>query len=158
MENRLDEDISRLSPDSLIEMFSKTSFGTVMALSIAIHIVLTIATSTSYIWNKINPEKPQTASATNNVNNASASNALNGASASNGTASAAQTGAVASATQNPTANSQTPGSAQTNAEQTLLEQHKDSPVVKRVMEQAKPEEIPEKPSDDGIPIQDTNPF
>jgi hypothetical protein len=117
-----------------------------IVLAFAVHAVLIGATSIGYIRDLMDPagaEKRQAeAKAAEDAKKAAAK----------GPAGTQPAATPAVATQTPAA-----AGTSTDPEKQALEDKKDTAVVKSITDQAKPEDIPKKPDDLGIGLDDTNP-
>lgn len=128
-----------LSSDQLLAAFTKGSFIKWIVVAVVVHIVFIAVCSIGSIVKRFAPQKP--AAAEEEVQ-------------------AEATAPAAEEAQQPAATAETPATKPavsdgdaTDAE--LLQQRSDSPVVKRITEAAKPEEIPDEPGDLGISLEDT---
>ncbi len=133
------EDIQKLSPDALMETFTKTPFLKVALLSVAVHIVFVAFTSVGYVYRTFIADAPPPAGASAEAGGG-ATNAVEAVAASNGTATVAAPRPAAG------------GEAAAD-----MEKFKNTPTVKAITEASKPEEIPGDPGL-GISLDDTNPF
>jgi hypothetical protein len=153
-----DSDIEKLSADKLLDSFAKTHFWQGIVLSIVFHILVIGVTSTNYLWRTfIAKGEPPSAQA-------------DGGSSTNAPPAATNaTGSVGSTTNaTPDTPKMTPPKTPTSTNATsnvpkdeqaaLMDKYKNTPTVKQISEQAKPDEIPKKPDDLGISVDDTNPF
>jgi len=147
--DRIDDEIDRLSPDSLITMFSRSPLLLACVLSVVIHGALTLATSWKYTYENYIKEKP-------------ASSLQEEPAATNGTAAAA---AATNAPPVAPTNGVAVPAAATNAaapvedeEAAKLKQYSNAPVVKAITEVASTNEIPKVEDALGISIKETNPF
>jgi hypothetical protein len=134
------EEVTYHSPDKLLAGFSKGRIVVWMAIAIMIHVVFIGMTSIGYIRDRLDPE---------------------GAKARQEAAAAAlkEKNKEAPKPAETTTNSQVSksvSSSSTGSEDRLMEERKDTPVVKRITEKAKTNEIPVQPNDIGISIDDTN--
>ena len=135
--------VGRRGPDKLLTTFSKSPFWIWVIMSLVIHLSISAFISYGFIRdNYIDPEgavarkaaalaaaKPEPPAAPKPV-----------------APKPAPPAAVA-----PTTVATTP----TNLNDRLLEERKNTPVVKRITETAKPDEIPKQPTDLGISLDDT---
>lgn len=140
-----DKDIERLAPQKLLERFSRGRILLCLGAAALLHVVIIGSLSTSYIYyNWINPE-------------AGIAREEAAKKAAEGTTDEAATPAKAKAADtNQVAESKPKDDDSGKSQAQLLEEHKDSPVVKAITEKAKPEEIPAEPDSLGISIEDTN--
>lgn len=164
-------ELERINPDKLVGNFGQSGITRFLAIAVALHLVVLGATSLGYMYEQYlqwfdppayaayvqaqadakkaaeaadtptsgTPGTPAAAGTTPGTTPA------DGTSPSNGTSSAPATNGQAAAP-----------AAQTGMEG-IPEDKRDNPVVKAITETAKPDEIPKKPDDLGISIQDTNP-
>jgi hypothetical protein len=161
------EDISKMAPQKLMGSFTKSRILFCMIVALTAHVLVIGGTSLQYIYEEwINPEAGEARRETERLKKEAEAKkdrdeqlkAMTNvvAEATNTAAGAASpTGTVAAA--DGTTNTVPTGIAP-KGEQHLLEQRKDTPVVKRITEMPKKGEIPDKPDDIGITIQDTNPM
>jgi hypothetical protein len=165
--------VTRHSPDKLLTRFEHSPLLMFLVVSLVAHVVILGAMSTGYIHDryilgktqeeidqaradarkaKVEQAKPAAPAVP-----APAPAAAAPAPAPDATSATAAGGAAA-----PAAGAVTPDGgakpreALTDAE--LMEKHKDTTVIKRVTEAAKPEELPKKPDELGISIEETNRF
>lgn len=131
--------IDRLSPDSLVASFSQSHLVRWFLVAFALHAVVIGAFSIGYVRDLIDPV------------GAAARKAEVIAAAKAVVAAAAAAAAPAEAAK--------PGDGKTpqSAENTDGKSAEKSPIEKATSEAAKPDEIPAKPDDLGLSIEDTNP-
>ena len=146
----MEEQVQRsgaMSPQKLLVGFSKDRIIFWITIAVGVHIVLISVLSLGYIRDRwIDPEGAVERKAAA----LAASEALKKEAAAAKVvrpvvAPSAATSAVAKAT-----------STSTGTPAQILEDRKDTPVVKRITEKAQPGEIPVKPDDLGISISDTD--
>ena len=133
------------SPDKLLVGFAKTGFLRFLLISVAVHIVIILLLSLSYIRDQIDPEGAERRKA-----EALALQQV----------SAAQTQAVAAAQTQDVAAAAAPSEGEkkpAEAQQLPQDSRTNSLIVKQITELPKPEEVPAAPDDLGISISDTNP-
>jgi len=131
-------DIDRLSPDKLVIGFSRSKIMLCIGLAIAVHLVLIGATSVGYIRDRwIDPEGA--------ARRKEAQLEAKKAEAARLAVLTAKVKAPAPAPPAPKA-----------SEEKKAEEKKDTPVVKGITELPKKGEIPKKPDDLGISIDETN--
>jgi hypothetical protein len=139
-------EIEKLSPQKLLGTFTQSRFVLWVVAALAIHIVVIGGMSAGYIrdtW--IDPEGAvQRKAAAEAAAKAEAEKLMR----QNAPVPATNAAAVAAT------NAPTPA-ATTNAEANLLEQRKNTPVVKAITETAPTNDIPKQPDDIGISIKDT---
>ena len=140
--NQTDQDKDRFSPDKLLDGFRKTAFIKWLIIAVLAHAVLIAVTSVSYMLDVVNPDRVERRKAEEKARIEAKQAAFEKpASGQDGGEEAAPASTSAPAM---------------DSDAALLEQHKDSPVVKAITEVAKPEEIPDKPQNIGISFEDTN--
>ena len=131
--------------------FDRTTTGFWVVVSLVIHIALIGGTSVGFIkdtW--IDPEGAAARQAEHDAKIAAEKAAAKAAKAPpTAPAHAPGSAAGASATKPATSTGDT-------SDEALMKAHGDAPVVKRSTEVSKPGEIPDKPDDLGISIEDTN--
>lgn len=141
-------EIEKLSPQKLLGTFTQSRFVLWVVAALAIHIVVIGGMSAGYIrdtW--IDPEGAiQRKAAAEAAAKAEAEKLMR----QNAPAPATNAASAAVTATNPPA-----PAATTNAEANLLEQRKDTPVVKAITETAPTNDIPKQPDDIGISIKDT---
>ena len=136
--------IDERTPDRLIVMFSKSRLMLGLAAAVIIHILIIGVTSMGYIRDTvIDPEGAEARRADRQTTPATP------APPRPSPQPAAPTAAPA-----PDAAASTPAPGSNEA---LMEERKDTPMVKAVTEAAKPEEIPALPEIRGLSLDDTNP-
>jgi hypothetical protein len=136
--------IDERTPDRLIVMFSKSRLMLGLAAAVIIHILIIGATSMGYIRDTvIDPEGAEARRAERQV-----------APATPAPPRPAPPPATPAAVPAPDSASSTPAPGSNEA---LMEERKDTPMVKAVTEAAKPEEIPALPEIRGLSLEDTNP-
>ncbi len=141
-----------MSPQKLLNGFSKDRIVFWLAVAACIHVVLISLLSLGYIRDRwIDPEGAEARKAAV----LAAQEALKKEAAAKVVRPPVSTGAVSQANAATSGVAKVSGASTGTTEQ-ILEQRKDSPVVKRITEKAKPEEIPAQPNDLGISIGDTN--
>ncbi len=132
------EAVSDLNSDQLLTAFTRGGFIKWVVLATVVHAIAVVLLSLgSLVKRNAAPAAPAAAEA-------SAEAAAPASGEPNATASTAGTG-----TTNATAGDQEPTDAQ------VLEQRSGAPVVKRITDAAKPEDIPAQPGDLGISLEDT---
>jgi len=152
---------SQHNPDELLGVFSKTQTAACAAFAIGIHVVIVLASSTSYIRDTyIDPdgalERKEQAT------NAEKANLKAKADAAEGRAKEQENQDKVKeedTEKKPAKKDETETAATTDSEKTdkqMMEEKKDSQVIKEITEKAKPAEIPRDPDDLGINIDDTN--
>ena len=152
------KDIQRLSPDKLVGGFRRLDVFLIgLAVAIALHVLVTGATSIGYIrdtW--IDPEgaeQRRRQELERREREKAAAEARLSPPAPAAPPEAAE-GDAEGAEEAPKPDDE--GNAAPK-ETDPMEAHKDAPVVKRVTELPKPGEVPDAPDDIGISIDDTNP-
>jgi len=148
-------EIQKLSPHACILGFSQTRIWRYLIVAIVVHAIVIPLTSVGYIYHKVNPKAAEEAKAKREQERQAAAEQEQAATLDTGGA----------ATEKPEAKTPTggegdavvSGSAETatDREKALLEKHKDAPVIQRITETAKPDEIPKEPDGLGISIDDT---
>ena len=135
--------IDRLSPDSLVASFSQSHLVRWFLVAFAMHTVVIGAFSIGYVRDLIDP----VGAAARKAEVIAAAKAVVAAAA----AAAAPPAAPAEAAK--------PGDEKTpqSAEKSDGKSAEKSPIEKATSEAAKPDEIPAKPDDLGLSIEDTNP-
>ena len=142
------------SPEKLLSGFLKGHIVLWILFAVAVHAVLIGMLSLGYIRDRwIDPEgavtrKAAAEAAKKELQKAAAPEAAKAA------APAATNAAAAQAVKPAVAPTSTTAAATGDQ---IPEDRKDSPVVKRITEQAKPGEMPKQPAELGISIDDTNP-
>jgi hypothetical protein len=141
------DDIERLAPQKLMANFSKTRILLAVGIALCLHVIIIGGSSLRYIYVKwINPDaaivdeekSPDAAPA----DDAAGTNAVASTTGTNTVAAAASSNeAVAAAAVDP---SKIPDSV------------KETPVIKRITETASPDEIPRKPDDLDLSVEDTS--
>jgi len=150
-------------PDELLGVFSRTGMGKFLALAVVVHVVLIGGTSVGYIRDRLDPvgaaERRKQEEAARQA--AQKQPSAEPASAATQAASAEGT-AVTQGSQGDARPAKAPqkeaGDTAVGSESKILEARKDTPMVKRLTEVAKPEELPKKPDNLGISIEETNKF
>lgn len=132
------------SPDRLLAGFSKGRIVLWALIAVAVHVVFIGATSVSYLRDRLDPEGAEARKA------AVAAAALKEKEKEKAPAKSVM------ASTNAVPDAKAGGTVATGNEERLLEERKNTPVVKRISEKAKTNEIPTQPSDIGISIDDTN--
>lgn len=130
------------SPDKLLAGFSKGRIVLWTLIAVAVHVVFIAFTSVGYLRDRLDPK------------GAEARKAAVEAAALQEKEKAAAKPVTASTNSMPEAKAGATTSA--GSDERLLEERKNTPVVKRISEKAKTNEIPAQPSDIGISIDDTN--
>lgn len=146
MSENLQDDVMKLAPDRLVSGFGRTRIWWFLLLAMVLHVIAIGATSVDYIrdtW--VDPEGAA-------VRHEAALKKAAEAEAAAEKHETAKTAATA-----PAPASEPASQAAKDEQQQILEEHKDAPVVQRLLKTAKPEEIPTKPDDLGITIDQTNP-
>lgn len=149
------QELEELAPQKLLGTFSKNRVGTCLVIASALHVLVIGGTSLDYVYyNWIN--KAAGEARAKRLVEEKAKLRLKKKSAA-ATVPGSSTNAVAAG--------DVPSGTDTNAadvdvddEKAMMDKYKDSPVVKRVTDTAKPDEIPPKPDDLEISVEDTNPF
>ena len=133
--------VGRRGPDQLLTKFSKSPFWIWVLMSLVIHLSISGFISYGFIRDHyLDPE---------------------GAAARKAAALAAEAKPEPAPTKPVTPPPAPPAPApaatgpSTNSPDRLLEEHKNTPIVKRIMETAKPDEIPKQPGDLNISLDDT---
>lgn len=129
------EDISKPAPQTLLAGFTRKRMPLCLGVAAAAHLVLIALTSIAFIFGVRGRQttEPVPANETNTVGTADTSGA-------------------------PAANAAGSEDASGQDEASMLEKHRDAPVVKAITEQAAPEDIPTEPDDLGLSVEDTNRF
>jgi len=141
-----------MSPQKLLSGFSKDRIIFWLAIAAAIHVVLIGLLSLGYIRDRwIDPEGAVERKAAV----LAAQEALKKATVAKVVRPPLSTGIVNQAAAATSEVAKTTGISTGTTEQ-ILEARKNSPIVKRITEKAKPDEIPAQPNDLGISIGDTN--
>ena len=131
------------STDRLLSMFTRGGFFKWVLVAVAAHIVFIAVCSVGSLVKRFAPAKPD-------AGETAASDAAPAPAAATDSGDAAVS---APATPAPAA---VPAAAgDDDSDEALLRERADSPVVKRITEAAKPEEIPDEPEDLGISLEDT---
>ena len=139
--------VGRRGPDKLLVSFSKTRFPLWLALSFCIHASLAGFICYGYIRDHyLDPEGVAGRKAAALAAEAAAQKPAGPGGNKAKTPTGTPTG------KNPA----TPSASSTNTTDALLDQRKNTPVVKRITEAAKPGETPKQPGDLGISVEDTN--
>ncbi|MBM4142036.1 MAG: hypothetical protein FJ225_00360 [Lentisphaerae bacterium] len=148
------EDYARHSPDKLLNVFSKGRLVFWCVVAIGVHAVILLGTSTGYVRDRwIDPEG---AIARKEAAEAALKAGKGGIPATSATgtvataAAATTNGATAAASESGTNATMTIDGEVVPADRT------NAAVIKRITEAAKPEEIPEKPDELGITLEDTS--
>ena len=146
-----------LSPEKLLSGFSKGHMAQWILIAAAIHVVVIGSLSVSYIRDRwIDPKGAEARI----VAAKAAQEALKKAAAAKAVAGKAGAGAAASASGAVARASSASGTGAVSSAAAggdeIPEDRKNSPVVKRITESAKPGEIPKQPGEIGISIEDTN--
>ncbi len=141
------QDYSRHSPDRLLEVFSRGRLLIWVIVAVAAHVLMTVATSTGYIRDHyLDPD----GAALRKAAAAGAEKTKKAGAKTNAVArTAAATGAVATASAATTNLSVPVGGEAIPADRA------GAPAVKRITEVARPDEMPSKPGDLGISLEDT---
>lgn len=132
--------VGRRGPDKLLTTFSKSPFWIWVIMSLVIHLSISVFISYGFIRDHyLDPE---------------------GAVARKAAALAAEAKPEPAPAPKPVAPKPVPpaptaAATPTNSTDRLLEERKNTPVVQRITETAKPAEIPKQPGDLGISIDDT---
>ncbi|MEI8314305.1 MAG: hypothetical protein WCG79_02525 [Verrucomicrobiota bacterium] len=134
--------VGRRGPDKLLATFSRSPFWIWVILSLVIHLSVTVFISYGFIRdNYLDPE---------------------GAVARKAAALAAEAKPEPPPALKPVAPKPTPPAPSpsatatpTNSTDRMLEERKNTPIVKRITEVAKPDEIPKQPGDLNISLDDT---
>jgi len=147
-ENDKDNDVDRFAPQKLLDEFTKSRIVLCVALALAVHVVLIGGSSLEYVYfNWINRDA--------GIAREEAKKAELEAKKKAEREAAAAARAAKSKTSEKAAEKK-PGAEDTDEE--MIEKHKDSTVVKEITETATPDEIPDKPDDLGISIEETGSF
>jgi hypothetical protein len=144
------DDFTRHSPDKLLNVFSKGHLAFWTAVAVAAHLVAMVLTSMGYMrdhW--IDPEGAAARKAAAEA--AAKAKSAPPAPPAKPSAPAAPAGTAAVARVETSTNAVRVGGEAIPADRT------NAPVVHRITEAAKPEEIPSKPGELGISLEDTNP-
>jgi len=142
----LPQDVDKLSPDKLMLGFTRSKIMLGIGVAVAIHLVLLLATSVTYIRDRwIDPEGAARRKAEQ----------LEARKAKEAEAAAASEKALATTKRPAAPSTKAPGAA-SPAAPGPDEARKNTPVVKGITELPKKGEIPKKPDDLGISIDDTN--
>jgi len=142
------DNIERLSPQKLLESFSKGKAISCVILALAIHVVVIGGLSVRYIYyNWINPEAGELLR--QREEQEAAEKKLQASAPAPATSNATGVAAV-------TPPDKTPQAA--GEDRKIVQEHGDKPVVKAITDAAKPEEIPDMPTPGGlgISLDDTN--
>ena len=133
--------VGRRGPDKLLTTFSKSPFWIWVIMSLVIHSSISVFISYGYIRDHyLDPEGAVTRKAA----------ALAAA------AKSEPPPAPKPVVPKPEPPAPAPvATASTNSTDRLLEERKNTPIVKRITETAKPDEIPKQPTDLGISLDDT---
>lgn len=151
------------SPDELLGVFSRTGMGKCLVLAVIVHVILIGGTSVGYIRDRLDPmgaaerRKQEEAVRQAALKQASAETAAAATQAASAEATAATLGRRGD-TQQAEAPRKSAGDTAVGSESEILEARKDTSMVKRLTEVAKPKELPKKPDDLGISIEETNKF
>lgn len=145
-------DIQQLSPDKLMQGFSKTRFMSGIVLAVVIHILFVGVTSLQFIWRTwIAAEEPEPkviAEAPAQAGEPAADDAAGVAVSATG---------VKESVDRDTGSAPERTAAQQQHDQ-MMEKYRDTPTVRAITDAADPDEIPTMPDDLGLSIEDTNPF
>jgi hypothetical protein len=166
------EDYSRHSPDKLLVNFSKGRLALWVVLAVVLHVIFIVVTSLGSIRDRwIDPEgaivrkaaieAARKAAATPPAKAVVPKAASTNATVASTNAAAASTNAAPAGTNaaDAVAVTQTPGQtnvATAKGQEDIPADRRDTPVVKRITEAAKPEDIPKQPDELGISIDETN--
>lgn len=124
----------RYDPDKLMTVFVRTRVLRWLGVSVAMHLVLVLLTSFGYIRDRwIDPEGAVVRAARR----------------------AAALDAQPAAPATPPAAPETVAQGSPPSGTALMEARKDTPVMQRITETARPEDIPRQPDDLGLSIEDT---
>jgi hypothetical protein len=172
------EDYSRHSPDKLLVGFTKGRMALWVVVAVVVHVVFIVVTSLGSIRDRwIDPEgaivrkaaieAARKAAATPPAKTVTKAASTNAAAASTNAAVASTNAATASTNTPPGGAVVTAAAADTNApahtnvtsvkgQDDIPEDRRNTPVVKRITEAAKPEDIPKQPDELGISLDETN--
>jgi len=158
----MSSEIDQLSPDELVGGFSKTGIIKFLLISVLVHVVLFGATSTGYLYETYLYYFDRPAyDAMVEAQEKEAREAQKKAQAEKAGATAPAQTQVAAEANSEAANGESTEPADATADpnmEGIPEDKRDNPVVQKLTEVAKPDEIPEAPGDDlGISIDETNP-
>ena len=139
--------VGRRGPDRLLTTFSKTPFLLWLSASLFVHAGLAGFVSYGYIRDHyLDPEGAVARKA-----------AAIAAAATPAKPAAAAPKTAATPTNAPAVKPPVATATGTDTTARLLEEHKQTPIVKQITESAKPSEIPKQPGDLNISLDDTNP-
>lgn len=141
-----EQDGLKTAPEKLVRGFTASRFMFWMALALVAHVVIIGVTSVGYIRDRIDPEGAALRKAA-----AEAAAKAMAEKAAPKTAPAPAAGTVTGAVP---ARAAAPTNAATD--EALLQQRKDTPVVKAITQLPATNEIPRQPDELGISINDTN--
>jgi len=152
-----------IMPDELLGVFSRTGMGKFLALAVVIHVVLIGGTSVGYIRDRLDPvgaaeRRKQEEAARQTAQKQASAETAPAATQTAPTEGAAATQSSQGDTQQAEAPRKDADDTAAGSESRILEARKDTPMVKRLTETASPKELPKKPDDLGISIEDTNKF
>jgi hypothetical protein len=144
-----DETIARLSPDALVESFGGSRLSGWLLVALATHVLVIGAFSLGTLRDLLDPEGAA-------ARKAAAAKPAATAAAEAQPAAAPADGADATASA-PAAAKDTPAAAAGTPAAPAAPERGTTPIERATTEAAKPGEIPQKPDDLGISIEDTNP-
>lgn len=138
--NQTNQEKDRFSPDKLLDGFRKTAFAKWLVIAVLAHAIVIAATSVGYMLDVVNPERVERRQAEEKARIEAKQAALTKPAEDRDEDEEAAAAAAPAM----------------DSDAALLEQHKDSPIVKAITETAKPEEIPDQPQNIGISFDDTD--
>jgi hypothetical protein len=155
--------IQDILPDELLGVFSRTGMGKFLALAVVIHVALIGGTSVGYIRDRLDPvgaaeRRKQEEAAHQAAQKQAGAEPASAAAQTASTEGTAVTQGSQGDAQQAKALQKDAGDSAVGTESKILEARKETPMVKRLTEVASPKELPKKPNDLGISIEDTNKF
>ncbi len=154
----MSQKIDQIAPDKLLHIFAKSRIIPCLVAAVVLHLVIIAGTSVGYLRAQIPGFKPEAeekpAEASAKPEPAPAQAAAPAATPE----APAQAAAPADATQPPAAAAKPAAGNGSLSDAELMEQRKNSSVIKRITDVAKPEELPKKPDDLGISLEETSKF
>ncbi|NQT94448.1 MAG: hypothetical protein HQ559_16955 [Lentisphaerae bacterium] len=138
-----EKDTDRFAPQALLAEFTKNRIVRCLAIALAVHVVIIGGSSLDYVYfSWINPE---------------AGRAREEAQKKAREAEAAKARGEVTQPSSPAENGKA-GTAKTGSDQETIEKNKTNPVIQEITETANPEDIPDRPEDLGISIDETSSY
>ena len=149
--SEFDEEMRRFAPHKLLSIFAKTKIVLFLVLALAIHVVVIGGTSVDYVYYRVVfPKKGELRDKARDALKTKEEEHRKKVAADKEAAAESNRLARAAANTNTASTAKGP---LTDADR--MDAAKDTAVIKRITDTAKPEEMPDDPGDLGITVEDT---